>query len=406
MSADHVSEQAFEDAFSEVWEPKDSTTEQGEAAAEQGEQPDLYPFTLLRDVQIDLDSKFVIKDLIPYAALGEIYAPPGGGKTAIGVDMGLHIASGRIYRGRRTEQQPVVYIALEGHSGINNRVAAARQHLGLDDQDIAFALVKIRADFRVAATAQKVAATVKALVEQFGGNNPVIYADTFQAALGPGGSDCDPKDVTALIENVKDSLISTGCTVIVVHHTGKDASKGSRGWSGLLGALDFELEIDRKKDARFMYVGKERDTADEQAAMCYRLLPHVLGVNEYDEPVTAVVVEHMKDAEGTNTGNKLTSIEQATLNVLWKLIKDPLSSWPMPDQPGLKCTMMGVWKKASIVEGAICKCKNERDRAARFKAAAAVLIEKGLVIADGQDNERVHPALRDQPDGDGDDAQE
>jgi hypothetical protein len=359
-----------------------------------------YPFTLLQDVEVELGSKFVIRDVIPYQALGEIYAPPGGGKTAVAIDMGLHIATGRTYRKRRTEQQPVVYVALEGHNGINNRVVAARRNLHLDEQDIAFALVKVAANFRVQETAQKVAANVKALVEKYTGNNPVLFIDTFQAALGAGGTDCDPVQVTSLIENVKSGLISIGCTVIVIHHTGKDASKGSRGWSGLLGALDFELEIDRKKDARFMYISKERDAVDEQGAFCYRLHGLELGINPYGEPVTAVVVEHLADADGTSKGNKLTATANAALKVLWTMIKDPSQSWPLHDQPGLRCTLMGVWKKACIVPGAISNCKNERDRAVKFKNAVEELTELEAIIRDGTDGDRVYPRTKGRDDDD------
>jgi len=369
-------------------------------------EPEPFPFTWLREVEIELDSKFVIRDVVPHQALGEIYAPPGGGKTAVSIDMALHIAAGRTYRGRRTERQPVAYIALEGHNGINNRVAAARKHLGLDGQDIPFVLIKVRADFRVPESARRIAANVKALIAEYGGNNPVVFTDTFQAALGAGGNDCNPEHVTALIENVKDELIGIGCTVIVIHHTGKDAAKGSRGWSGLLGALDFELEIDRKQDARFMYLSKQRDAPDELAAFCYRLHGLELGRNEYDEPVTAVVVEHLADADGTAKGNKLTPTAQAALNVLWTLIKSPDQSWPLHGSPGMKCTLMGVWKKACIAPGAISNCKQERDRAIKFRNAVEELQGQEQIICDGKDSERVYPRPADWsndteiPDGD------
>ena len=44
--------------------------------------------------------------------------------------MGLHVAAGMEYRGRRVEQQPVIYVALEGHGGIGNRIIAAAAELG------------------------------------------------------------------------------------------------------------------------------------------------------------------------------------------------------------------------------------------------------------------------------------
>ena len=90
---------SFDQAFHERFDrPGESEASDAGSASEQhgGVQP--FPFTLLRDVEIELESRFIIRDLVPYEALGEIYAPPGGGKTAVGIDMALHIAEGREYR--------------------------------------------------------------------------------------------------------------------------------------------------------------------------------------------------------------------------------------------------------------------------------------------------------------------
>jgi hypothetical protein len=99
-----------------------------ERLAEHEAEPAPEPtFTLLRDIKPNLTNNDIVRDLIPSRAFGECHADAGGGKTAILVDLMLHIAAGRDYRGRRVEQQPVVYVALEGHAGIDNRVVAARR---------------------------------------------------------------------------------------------------------------------------------------------------------------------------------------------------------------------------------------------------------------------------------------
>jgi hypothetical protein len=68
--------------------------------------------------------------------------------------------------------------------------------------------------------------------------------------------------------------------VLVLHHFGKDQSRGGRGWSGLRAALDFELEIDvADDDLRTMRVTKSRDGSDRQPALCYRFHSRVLGQN-------------------------------------------------------------------------------------------------------------------------------
>jgi AAA domain len=90
---------------------------------------------------------------------------------------------------------------------------------------------------------------VAAVAQQLGGDCPLIVIDTYTAALGADGSDCDPKDVSAFIAAIQQHLLTT-CTVLILHHFGKDSSRGGRGWSGLRAALDFELEIDQAEDGR------------------------------------------------------------------------------------------------------------------------------------------------------------
>jgi RecA-family ATPase len=242
------------------------------------------PFTLLRDLEAALDYNDIVRDLIPRGGLGEVHAAPGAGKSAIILDLVLHVADGRDYRGRRTERQPVVYVALEGHRGIGNRVVAAAAHLNVEDAPLA--LVRATENYRDSEAAERTAATARELMRLFGGDCPIIVLDTFTSALGAGGSDCRPEDVSAFIEHIKMHMIAHGFTVIVVHHVGKDASRGGRGWSGLNAALDFELEIDRDGDLRTMRVTKSRDGSDMQGAFCYELESRALGTNQHGEAVT------------------------------------------------------------------------------------------------------------------------
>jgi hypothetical protein len=345
-----------------------------------------WPFTLARDLKPNLSNSDIVRDLIPRDSFGEVHADAGGGKTTIILDLSFHIAGGIEYRGRRVERQPVVYVALEGHAGIDNRALAARRNLGLED--VPLALVKISSNFREPEAAQRTAALALKLKELYGGACPVIVIDTYTAALD-GGSDCDPKDVGAFIENTKRHMLAVGCTVLLSHHFGKDASRGGRGWSGLRAALDFELEIERDGDLRVMRVTKSRDGSDSQPGMCFRFRPVELGVNNYGEPVTVVVADHLDDEDVAKPGKRLSPTARAALDKLWQMIKDPASSFPMQDMPGLRCVLFSEWEKACIAPDAISKCKRERDRQRQFNTAKDELDEAKAIICDG---ERVCPA--------------
>ena len=351
------------------------------------------PYTLLRDLKPNLKSNEVVKDLIPHRAFGECHAGSGGGKTAIIIDLLLHVAAGMEYRNRRTERQPVVYVALEGHGGIDNRVIAAAAEIGITDAP--FALVKATDNFRDPEAAERVMRIAADLVGQFGTgdhtDNPIIALDTYQAALGAGGSDCDPAAVSEFIQNIQQHLL-THCTVVLLHHFGKDSSRGGRGWSGLRASLDFELEIDHDGDLRTLRVTKARDGSDQQPACCYRLVGRELGVNEHGEPVTAVVVEHLADEDVAKRGKRLSPKARAALDHLWGCIKDPTRSFPMPEEPGLRCVLFDEWEKACTTQGAVSNSPRLADRSRQFRAAKDELEAAGAIICDGEGAERVRPA--------------
>ena len=199
---------------------------------------------------------------------------------------------------------------------------------------------------------------------------------------------------------IKQNLLIIGCTVIINHHFGKDASRGGRGWSGLNAALDFELEIDRDEDLRTMRVTKSRDGSDSQPAFCYQFRSHQLGVDNHGDPVSAVVVEHLADEDTAKRGKRYSPKARAALNKLWEMIKTPSESFPMADQPGLRCVMLSAWETACIAPGVVTQAKAEKERRYKFKAAQKELEDAHAIIVDGG---RVYPAPKSAGDG-GDDS--
>jgi hypothetical protein len=187
-------------------------------------------------------------------------------------------------------------------------------------------------------------------------------------------------------------LMKQGCTVLLVHHAGKDASRGARGWSGLLAACDFELEVVRDDDLRTMRVSKMRDGSDSQPAFCYRLYGVELGKDQHGDPVTAVVVEHLADEEVARRGKRLSPKARSALNVLWNMIKDPSRSFPLPDDKRLRCVILSDWEAACIQPGAITQCQREVDRRKKFGAAKDELTAVNAIVVDGTSGERVYPA--------------
>ena len=80
------------------------------------------------------------------------------------------------------------------------------------------------------------------------------------------------------------------CAVLIVHHSGKDQSKGMRGSSALLGAVDFCLLAEEPKGgASTLRVEKMRDARKGQALQ-FKLAVVKISVDEDGEDVTSCVV--------------------------------------------------------------------------------------------------------------------
>ncbi len=146
------------------WVTEDLEGLDAEYAADEGKSTgsgSTYRVAWLRDLKPMLICNDLIKDILPARGIGEVHADFGGGKTAIVVDMLLHLAAGLEYRGRRVVQTPVVYVALEGHAGIENRIIAAAAEIGIGDAP--FALIKASDNFREPDVAARLGATVAQL---------------------------------------------------------------------------------------------------------------------------------------------------------------------------------------------------------------------------------------------------
>ena len=89
----------------------------------------------------------------------------------------------------------------------------------------------------------------------------LIVIDTLNRVMG--GADENASDAMGtLITQVDAIKEATDATVFIVHHAGKDNSRGARGHSSLRAAVDAEFEVTRNGRVRSIKVTKSRDGTD------------------------------------------------------------------------------------------------------------------------------------------------
>jgi hypothetical protein len=221
---------------------------------------------------------YIIKGLLQRGEYAGLYGAPGQGKTFVALDLAYHVAAGAPWMGRKVHQGAVLYVGFEAFGGLASRALALRQHYS--DETVPLYFAPGGFNLRELAGRQALGAIIAELPEV----PSLIIFDTFAYALA-GGDENAAKDVSSFNEGVQALIAHTGANVMVIHHTGKDAARGSRGSSALPAALDTELEIAdselRPCKQRNMEIGEP---------IGFRLQQIQIGMDEDNELVSSCVV--------------------------------------------------------------------------------------------------------------------
>lgn len=224
-----------------------------------------------------------IKDIIPDADLGIIFGASGAGKTFVAIDYAVHIALGKAWNGKRTRKGRVIIIAAEGGGAYGKRINAYCKWHNIDPATLDLGVITAAPNFLDREDISDVVAAIAAA-----GGADVIVVDTF-AQVTPGANENAAEDMGNALANVRALREATGSMPILVHHAGKDLSRGSRGWSGLKAAVDFELEVSRHEDGhREIRTSKMKDGDDNQT-WPFRLETVMLGYDTDGDEITSCV---------------------------------------------------------------------------------------------------------------------
>jgi hypothetical protein len=234
-------------------------------------------------------TEWLIREVLPKQGIAAIYGPSGSGKSFLVLDMLAAIANGRDWFGCKVKPVPVVYAALEGRAGIGQRVRAYQAENG----KMNMTFIKARFDIRE----KEIREWLIDEITKAGLSGGVLCIDTL-AASAPGIEENASKDMGELINHMNELQERLGGCVLMVHHSGKDTTKGLRGWSGLRGALDAAIEVTKTGSGRAWNTDKVKEGRDDQVKS-FNLKQVQLGLDEDGLPITSCVVS----AGGFNTNS-------------------------------------------------------------------------------------------------------
>lgn len=330
---------------------------------------------------VDLDD--FVEGLLIANCLALVFGQPKAGKTFWTLDLAMHVATGRRWRGREVDRGAVLYLALEGTAGIRNRVAAWMKHHDASADDAAFAVVPVSLDLLHGdGDIRAVIAAAFDVREHFGMPVKLIVLDTVARALG-GGDENGP-DMGLLVRGLDRIREETGAAVLAIHHPRKDGTGGERGHGALRGALDLRIEVTRDDDTGTSCAKViEARELEPGAAFPFQLESVELGTNKRGRAITSCVPVPTDAVETRPRGPRITGAAEiartALANILatsgQKVVRDGIPT-------GVPTVPVEAWRAEAYRSG-ISTGDAEAQRKAFQRATERLAGAKVAVIRDG-----------------------
>lgn len=323
------------------------------------------------DTQLD----YVVKGLIPAHSLCSIYGPSGSYKSFLAGSWACHIATGKDWGERRVAHGSVMYVVGEGGIGVPRRIKAWEIVHGQEANNLYLVNTPI---FPAAPMEIKeMAIAAKQVEAETGKPVRLIILDTLARCFG-GSDENDAKDMGAFVRGCDELKKQTGATILVIHHSGKDESKGARGSSAFRAALDAEFKISRESDGNALVIActKMKD-AEEPEAKAYDLRVVELFTDSDGELVTSlIVIDKPREPKEEDPLSGTVSNKTDNHTALWQCIR---SRTALKDL----CTVALVRDDMKAM-GIDIK---------HFRRWLAKLENEGLVRIDGND---LHPVIKEE----------
>lgn len=298
-------------------------------------------FQLVRAGELQIkEHDWLIENLLERDVLAALFGAPETWKSLYAQDLCCSIANGSEFHGHKVKQGNAVYICGEGFSGLARRFSAWCIRHDIDP-----------ADNRVMVSTQAAALndpdTFPDVADKIAKAEPaVVFFDTLARNFGPGDENATT-DMTTAIAALDRIRAETGCTVVVVHHSGLMDKTRGRGNSALKGALDWEYMFTRSGDVVEVECTKVKD-ADRPEPEAFAL--DIVAIDEAKDirSVTLRKTTAPKLAPNSRKG-KHQKAALAILEHLSDLHRENLTAGDR-DPGGAKVTL-NDWRDACVKDG-------------------------------------------------------
>lgn len=300
--------------------------------------------------------EWIIDELIPAKSTGMIFGPSGCGKSFVALSMALSVASCKEnWFSKKVISGNVVFLAGEGHEGIPRRIQALDSEFGVNEfltKNFDFSEYAIGLD-----SPDSLNKVIEAL-DQLDEKPDLIFVDTLSRHLNYSDENSNV-EMARFINNVDVLKQRYGCTVVLIHHTGKGNQKVARGASAIKANIDFSFSVMPKEGSDkglVMTCDKQKDGDDNVSPMHFRIKKVHICIDDSGKDVFGACI--VLDDSSAGSFNKPISTSE---NLAIQCFRPNRKEW------------QEVFLDASTDEAKLESKKK------RFREVLKGLIEKGVV---------------------------
>lgn len=219
---------------------------------------ELPPAVDINDLE-DEDADYLVAGYLQLGTAGYLVAKYGAGKSFLALDWACCVATGRKWLERETTMGKVIYVAAEGAGGQSKRAEAWKQ----ENEDIPDGIVTVLKKPIQLGNTKHVDHLVKLVIEH---KASLVIIDTLARSMLGLDESKDGAIITAALDRIRDAWGERMTTVLVVHHLGKDASRGARGDSRFIADADFNYTMEKDKITGCITLSCDKLKEDEPPA--------------------------------------------------------------------------------------------------------------------------------------------
>jgi hypothetical protein len=201
----------------------------------------------------------------------------------------------------------------------------------------------------------------------------LIIGDTL-ARMSAGANENSGEDMGPVMARFDQVATATGAAMMIIHHNGKDAARGARGWSGIRAHIDTEIEVSEKDGTRSVSVTKQRELPSKGETIYFKLEVIEMGTTKFGGPATTCVAVPDDDANATKPHKKPTKHDEnvRTVERAW---------WASgaEEREGLPYISRSALRDLLVKDGASERTAKNKTEASRSDGLVAQLLNAGTL---------------------------